>query len=208
MPLTRWEAGVNDKSTQQSARPEPRAIGQSEEGSGGRTWNRCGGYTTRPESDPAGLSRINLASKRAGERSAGSSHALFDVAGTGNGLVRPPRQFRTLPGGKVSETPGGEATTRSFGTLQGGKTCACGGGWGSRASKTRLAIARKGGQRYADGRLRIEKRNSGLYSYRHATEPIQFCHSSPPLCSRAPPPVLLTKRRQPLRPAAAICRNP
>ncbi len=61
----------------------------------------------------------------------------------------------------MSETPVGEATTRSFGTLQGGKTCACGGGWRSRASKTRLAIARKGGQEYADGRLRIEKGNSG-----------------------------------------------
>jgi hypothetical protein len=65
----------------------------------------------------------------------------------------------------VSETPVGEATTRSFGILQGGKTCACGGRWGSRASKTRLAIARKGGRAYGDGRLRIEKGNSGLLAF-------------------------------------------
>ena len=40
----------------------------------------------RVESLPAALGRINLAVKRAGERSAGNRHAPFDVAGAGNGI--------------------------------------------------------------------------------------------------------------------------
>ncbi len=61
----------------------------------------------------------------------------------------------------MSETPVGEATTRSFGLSREGKRVPAVVAGGSRASKTRLAIARKGGQEYADGRLRIEKGNSG-----------------------------------------------
>ena len=40
----------------------------------------------RVESLPAAFGRINLAVKRAGERSAGNRHAPFDVAGAGNGI--------------------------------------------------------------------------------------------------------------------------
>ena len=40
----------------------------------------------RVESLPAAPGRINLAVKRAGERSAGNRHAPFDVAGAGNGI--------------------------------------------------------------------------------------------------------------------------
>ena len=32
------------------------------------------------------------------DRSTGNLHALFEVAGAGNGVIRPPRQPSTLPG--------------------------------------------------------------------------------------------------------------
>src|SRR5215469_7985817 len=44
------------------------------------------GDHVRVERLPAALGRINLAVKRAGERSAGNRHAPFDVAGAGNGI--------------------------------------------------------------------------------------------------------------------------
>src|SRR5262250_3914651 len=44
------------------------------------------GDLVRVERLPAALGRINLAVKRAGERSAGNRHAPFEVAGAGNGI--------------------------------------------------------------------------------------------------------------------------
>ena len=55
-------------------------------------------FTDQAESIPDWIGRINLVAKRAEERSAGNLPAPFEVAGPGNGVVRPPRQPSTLPG--------------------------------------------------------------------------------------------------------------
>lgn len=86
----------------------------------------------RLESYPRTIGPINLRKKSAGKRSAGKSHAAFDVAGTGNVVtvelgthsateraemeilhLKPTRQFSTLP---CTYFPGPEQTDGTLGS--------------------------------------------------------------------------------------------
>ena len=61
-------------------------------------------YDKSAESATDMIGLINLDAKRPGKRSAGKPHAAFEVAGTGNGAARLPRQSSTLPGRSCLES--------------------------------------------------------------------------------------------------------
>jgi len=80
-----------------------------------------GPEVVRVESQPAELGRINLAVKRAGERSAANRHAPFDVAGAGNGIspgitapVLDPTDVAGAGDGAVDLRPGHRASSRPY----------------------------------------------------------------------------------------------
>ena len=75
----------------------------------------------RVESLPAAFGRINLAVKRAGERSAGNRHAPFDVAGAGNGIshgftapVLDPTDVAGTEDGAAESLPDYRASSRPY----------------------------------------------------------------------------------------------
>ena len=79
------------------------------------------GDLVRVERLPAALGRINLAVKRAGERSAGNRHAPFDVAGAGNGSshgftapVLDPTDVAGTGNGASGESPIYRASSRPY----------------------------------------------------------------------------------------------
>ena len=83
------------------------------------------GDHVRVERLPAALGRINLAVKRAGERSAGNRHAPFDVAGAGNGIshgftapVLDPTDVAGAGNGTVDSRPCYRASSRPYQVLR------------------------------------------------------------------------------------------